>query len=82
MSGNLGTSSSHSGSLGLNQDQERKRVVYMRELAENYIEAVEDVVRDSNLEVSVTGHPGSTESPSFLRGGDPLNHPFERLLDT
>jgi len=62
MAGNLGSSSTHSGSLGLNRDQERKRVGYMRELAENYIEAVEDIVRDSNLEVSAMRRPGEMES--------------------
>jgi len=39
------------------QDQEIKRVGYMRELAENYMEAVEEVVRDTQLEVSGTPFP-------------------------
>jgi hypothetical protein len=53
MSGNLPQTAGSSSSATYEQDQEIKRVGYMRELAENYMEAVEEVVRDTQLEVSV-----------------------------
>lgn len=43
------------------QEQEVKRVGYMRELAENYMEAVEEVVRDTQIEVSKS-HPVQQEA--------------------
>ena len=80
MAGNLGSSSTHSGSLGLNRDQERKRVGYMRELAENYIEAVEDVVRDSNLEVSAMRHTGNMKNLLISSSEDSLGPAFEKTV--
>ncbi|MCP6711223.1 hypothetical protein NL489_28145, partial [Klebsiella pneumoniae] len=52
MSGNLPQTDGSSSSPTYEQDQEIKRVGYMRELAENYMEAVEEVVRDTQLDVS------------------------------
>ena len=57
MSGNLSSVAGPSSTGMSEQDQEIKRVGYMRELAENYMEAVEEVVRDTQLEVSGTPFP-------------------------
>ena len=52
MSGNLPQANGSSSSPTYEQELEIKRVGYMRELAENYMEAVEEVVRDTQLDVS------------------------------
>ena len=52
MSGNLPQTNGSSSSPTYEQELEIKRVGYMRELAENYMEAVEEVVRDTQLDVS------------------------------
>jgi hypothetical protein len=52
MSGNLPQTDGSSSLPTYEQELEVKRAGYMRELAENYMEAVEEVVRDTQLDVS------------------------------